>query len=394
MQLCAALGMSLVQIEGPSSGTHRAWVNALEIAERLNDQDYQLRALSGLWVYHILRGDCRIAESFAKRFCDLTLYHGDAADLLAGDRMMGILFHHLGDQSSARRHIERVLGYFNTPAIPAHAIGFVANERVVGQSALARILWLQGYPEQAIDAAARGTEIARSIHHEVSLCYSLAAALCPVALWVGNLSQAERAIAMLVGISSRRSLRAWNAWGRYLKGALLIEDSKVIEGLQFLGPAIKELRDTGDELQYTSFLGEFAKGLGRAGKTSEGLDAINEALDLSEKNEERWYSAELLGLKGDLQLLQSKDGARAQAEDQYESALKLARSQGALSFELRSAMRLFCLERDTAGGASASARLKLVYDRFSEGFGTADLKEAKALLDKREAIAPFKNANS
>jgi predicted ATPase len=117
-------------------------------------------------------------------------------------------------------------------------------------------------------------------------------------------------------------------------------------------------------------------------------------LDLSEKNEERWYSAELLGIKGDLLLLQSKDGARAQAEDQYESALKLARSQGALSFELRSAMRLFCLERDTAGGASASARLKLVYDRFSEGFGTADLKEAKALLDKREAIAPFKNANS
>ncbi|MGA7328644.1 MAG: hypothetical protein WBX25_30175 [Rhodomicrobium sp.] len=340
------------------------------------------------------RGECRFAESFTKRFCGLAQSQGDAADLMAGDRMMGILFHYLGDQVSARGHIEHVLRYFDTPSIPAHAIGFVVDERVVGQSYLARILWLQGCPEQAIDAATKATEIARSIRHDVSLCYSLAAAVGPVALWEGDLSRAQRTIAMLLDRSSRDSLRTWNAWGLSLKGVLLIEKSMVIEGLQLLGPAIKDLRDVGNGLQDTSFLGEFAKGLGRAGKISEGLDAINEALDLSEKTEERWYTAELLGIKGDLLLLQGKDGTVAQAEDQFERALNLARSQGALSFELRSAMRLFGLKRKQNGGDDASALLKSVYDRFSEGFGTADLKKTKALLDQRETIASLKNANS
>jgi predicted ATPase len=124
-----------------------------------------------------------------------------------------------------------------------------------------------------------------------------------------------------------------------------------------------------------------AEALGRAGRIGDGLAAIAEAIEQSERTDERWAIAEMLHIKGKLLLLQGVPNAAAAAEDYFRQAIDWARRQGALSWELRAATSLARLLRDQDRSADATALLQPVYDRFTEGFATADLKAAKALLD-------------
>jgi predicted ATPase len=127
-----------------------------------------------------------------------------------------------------------------------------------------------------------------------------------------------------------------------------------------------------------------AEALGRAGQIADGLAAIEEAIVRSERSEERWAIAELLRVKGELLLLQGAPGAAAAAEGQFRQALDGARRQGALSWELRCATSLARLWRDQHRVKEARALLGSVYGRFTEGFATADLREAKSLLRELE----------
>src|SRR6202030_3770417 len=132
---------------------------------------------------------------------------------------------------------------------------------------------------------------------------------------------------------------------------------------------------------FTWFLGELAEGLGRAGQIAQGLEAIDEALARSERNGDRWSVAELLRIRGELLLLQGGFSAAAAAEDHYQQALGWARRQGALSWELRAATSLARLLRDQNRSTEAIALLTPIYNRFTEGFETADLNAAKTLID-------------
>jgi predicted ATPase len=212
------------------------------------------------------------------------------------------------------------------------------------------------------------------------LCNALAQAACPIVLFVGDLAAAEHWVAMLIEHSERHALAVWHVLGRCLKGVLLIRRGEGGAGLLLLQAALEELRTTGYVLRYIGFLGALAEGLGAAGQVAKGLTAIEEALERSERNDARWCMAELLRIKGELLLLQDASNAAA-AEDHFRQALDWARRQGALSWELRCATSLARLRRDQARNEEARELLAAVYDRFTEGFATADLRAAKALID-------------
>jgi predicted ATPase len=134
-------------------------------------------------------------------------------------------------------------------------------------------------------------------------------------------------------------------------------------------------------MNHLMFRGEMAEGLGRAGQVADGLAEAERAIKRAEGNEEGWLLGELLRAEGELFLLQAREGAVCIAEDRFRQALDSARRQGALSFELRAATSLARLLRDRGRPADAMALLQPVYDRFTEGFDTADLVVARALLD-------------
>jgi tetratricopeptide (TPR) repeat protein len=199
LQLYSGLGAALMYTKGPVPETAAAWTRALEIAQALGDTEYQLRALWGLFPYRISSGEYRAARALAKTFCGLAANSADPADLLIGDAMTGIVLHHLGDQIGARSHIERLVSRYVAPDRRSHTVRFLFDQRVTGRVFLARILWLQGFPDQAMRISQRILEDARAIDHTVSLCYALSAAACSVPLFVGDLEAAEEAAAMLLG---------------------------------------------------------------------------------------------------------------------------------------------------------------------------------------------------
>jgi len=166
---------------------------------------------------------------------------------------------------------------------------------------------------------------------------------------------------------------------------LLMRRGRDDTGLRLLRTALDELRETGSILRDPAFLCALAEGLADTGRVGEGLAAVEEALERSGGSEERWCVAELLRVKGQLVLLGNAPNATAVAEDHFRQALDWARRQGALSWELRAATSLARMWRNQGRSKEARELLAPVYDRFTEGFETADLRASRALLDELAA---------
>jgi predicted ATPase len=379
MQLRAALGAMLFLTKGSCPETLAAWTSAFEIAESLDDADYRLRALWGLFVDCITSGRYRAALTVAERFCTCAAKTTDPADGPIGDRLVGLALLALGDLERARRHIERMLDRY--VARGSHIIRFQYDQRVVARSYHSHILWLQGFADQAMRSVECQVVNARASDHPVSLSHALLQAACPVALLVGDLTLAERYVKAIMDLSARHAVELWNVGGRCFGGVLLIKRGDIGAGLELLRTAFARVPENAFNLLYILFLAEIADALGRDGKAAEGLSIIDEALARSERNDERWCVAELLRIKGELILRESAPQAATAAEEHFLQALEWARRQGALSWELRTSTSLARLQHDQGRIAEARNLLQLVYDRFSEGFETADLKTAKEFLN-------------
>jgi predicted ATPase len=197
----------------------------------------------------------------------------------------------------------------------------------------------------------------------------------------GNLAAAEYFVGTLLEQSARYGLGGWNAWGRCLKGALLIRLGDAADGLALLRDALEELHQAGFPLHYTGFLGTLVQGLASVGQVGDALLAIEQVFARSERTEERWYLPELLRLRGELVLLDGAPKAKLMAGNDFQQALDWAHRQDALSWELRSATSLARLQRDQGRTREAHDLLAPIYHRFTEGFETGDLVAAKALIE-------------
>src|SRR6185312_1062238 len=321
MRLYAARAWSLMQTTGFVAETEAAWTRVREISERQGDIDYRLRALWGLWASLLNRGELRSALSLAESFAELAAQHGNATDMSVGDRMIGYIRHLMGDQTQARQHIDRMLSRYEVPVVGAHIIRYVFDQRATAQCFLARILWLQGFPDQAVRLANSVVEGAHAGNDVLSLCQVLVQAACPVAFFVGDLAAARRSVSLLLEHSERQALVFWQAYGRCFQGMLSIKSGDLAEGVAMLGAALERLREIQFGVYYGVFLGEFADALGRVGRFKEGFAAIDEALARAERNDERWYFAELLRIKGALLLRRGEPDALHEAERYFLESL-------------------------------------------------------------------------
>ncbi len=221
-------------------------------------------------------------------------------------------------------------------------------------------------------------EEAQATGHALSLCYALALAACPIALWVGNLAAAARYTGMLLDHSRKHSLPLWSEFGARFQRVVVLKGGDLDTGSRLLQAGPDEIAEPNFSFRSLTGLTELAEALAHAGRIAEGLAVVEAGIEQSEGG---WLTPELLRLKGELFLLQSTPAVAETAEDLFRQALDGARRQEALSWELRAATSLARLLRDQGRPADAIACLQPVYDRFTEGFGTADLIAAKQLLD-------------
>ena len=380
MQLYVALAQSLTYTKGAAvTEAGEAMAKALEIAESLGNAEYQLRALWGLCSYRFNTGQHRLALSLAQKFYAAAATRPDPFDRLIGERLIGTSQYYLGELPSARHHLERVVAQFVAPAQKSEIARFEGAERLSALAYLARILWLQGLPDQAMRTAESSVAAARATNHVIPLGQALVVAACPVALWVGDLAAAEHYVEILLDNSTRHALRRWGVFGRCYQGMLAIQRGDFSTGLRLLRATFDEPAVSGSAARLSAFLISAASG--RVGQIADRLPEIEEAITQSERTEERWLIAELLRVSGELLLSRGEPGAATVAEDHFRQALDSARRQGALSWELRAATSLARLWCGQNRHTEALALLEPVYDRFTEGFDTADLKTAKAILD-------------
>jgi predicted ATPase/DNA-binding winged helix-turn-helix (wHTH) protein len=378
MELSAALGWSLMYGVGRAREAGPAWTRVLELAEQLDDRDYRLRALWALCIDQFNNGEFQKALELAQRFADLAATSDDAIELMMADRLFATTLHYLGDQSGARHHIDRVVAQLAVVPQRTPIIRFSFDVRVSTHYFQARILWLQGFADQALRVVAKNIEEGRASGHALTFCSVLGQGACPLAYFSGDLDAADLYCAALLDHTERHPIRLWHLWARCFKGMLMAKRGDIEGGLATLRSGLDGAGEARFLPRFLLPLGELAAGLGRAGQVGEGLAVVDDALARCEAREERWFVAELLRIKGELMLREA--GRSSDAEECFMQSLELARQQGALFWELRSSLNLARLRIDTDRMADARAVVLSAYEKFTEGFEIADLRAARSLL--------------
>ncbi len=379
MQLLAAMGAALVWTKGPGPEADAAFEDALKIAKSLDDADFQIQILWGLWSSHFNSGRIRMSLNTAREFRQIAANSGDSTAALVGERTIGMSLFYLGDHINSRNHAELMLRRYSRPRDRSDIIRFQFDPRIVSRTLLSKLLWAQGFPDQAMREAAGLVEEATVVSHGMSLALALAQGACHVTLLSGDLTAAARYIDLLLKYTLEHALDLWHAWGMCFGATLLIARGDTDEGLKKLQKILAELPNGAFFAHYAPMQAALAEALGVVGEISRGHAIIDHALMRSERNDERWYMAELLRTKGELLGLEDTPGAMRDAKECFLRSLTCARQQNALSWELRTSISLARLYQ--AQGQLMEARDALaVRGRFKEGFQTADLKTATALI--------------
>jgi predicted ATPase len=242
---------------------------------------------------------------------------------------------------------------------------------------------MQGFAEQALDEARLSLKELQGTDHQLLLCRILYHGITRIATMTGDFATADREIARLIEAATGLNAHLWETAGHFLKGKLLVERGEFAQGLLVLRDAFETCGRTGWRLSYAEFKGALALGLAGTGRLDEALVALDDAVAADREGADGyvWYVPELLRIKGEVLLQQASDQSAMAAEDYFNQAAQMAREQGALFWELRAALSVARLRVSQGRHHEARAPLASVYDRFTEGFATADLQAARTLLE-------------
>lgn len=394
MNLQAALGLSQMFTRGNSEQVRHALERSLEVARELGDTASEVQLLARLQIFHERIGDFVVSLDYAQRSVAVAATIADPTAHATANSLLGLCSHLTGDQARARPLLEAAIA---GAVHPVHGStiysGFDHCNRA--RIALARTLWLQGHPDQAVVVAQQAVDEARQLGHPVTLCIALIWAVS-VYLWVGDLARAERDIDSFIAYAESHSLTPYLAVGRGVKGELAVRSGDPARGVAAIERCLVELHESRYELLTTAFNLTLAEGLTMTGRFDEAIGLLDETLALVHANGDLYNLPELLRVKA--RALSSMPGQRkAQAEDCLQQSLEWSRRQGARGWELRTAMDLARLWSGCGRHQQGRALLQEMLGGYAEGFGTADLREASALLaalDDDTGRAPREAANN
>ncbi|MBB5191719.1 putative ATPase [Silvimonas terrae] len=381
MQLYAALGLSLMFTRGNSDDVRAALEQSLALAQALDDAPSQVQLLGALQIFHERVGDFKVSLGEAQRSLMVATGSTDPMTLATANAMMGLCLHLDGDQVKARALLEAALA---TPVQPKLSgtiyIGFDHRNRA--GIALARTLWLLGHASLAVQTAERTVKEAGELDHPVTLCIALIWAVS-VFVWAGDLARAEADIDRFIACAQAHSLGPYLAVGRGVKGELAIRRGEHPEqGIAAIRGCLVELHEARYELLTTGFCLALTEGLGAAGRIGEALELVEHTIAAVQANGDLYYLPELLRIKAWV-LLRAADDNVAQAQACLVESLALSQHQGALSWALRAATDLARMWAPTRR-EEARDLLAATLGRFEEGFETADLVTASALLQQMD----------
>ncbi len=360
----------------------RVAVNAVrQLADASEDVELRMQSVWYQWAMEMNYGDYATALKTVHRLHGLAKGSASDATRLMAERCLGNALLYAGKLNAARERLQYAANHYVAPNDGRHATLFHFDQRLMARSKLTRVLWLLGYVDRALELARRNFEAARAANEGQNLCWVLQDGLCPIALMTGDLATAESGLAAMSEWSTRFDAELWRIMATCWKAKLLIERGGFAEGVMLMRLALEACERSGWKLWYSEHLGYLAQGLAGLDRLDEACETIERAVVWGEQSGAAWCQAELLRKQGDLLLRRAAGAAAYQAENCFREAKSLARQQSALFWELRIALSFARLRSGQGRHDEAERTLRPVYARFTEGFGSADLRAARDMLD-------------
>jgi len=386
LSLQLGLGTALQCIKGwAAPEVDWAYARAYELCRQLGETPRLFPVLFGLWGVSLLRAQLQTAREQAQQLMSIAQNRPDADLLLVAHVVLGQVLFFLGEFVPARAHLQYASSLYD----PARHRSLVALYSGLDQVEVSLVYaawtqWSLGYPDQAVDRVEQARALAEELSHPFSLCHAL------YFLSALHSFRREGAAALKfadesVRLATDHGFQQLLASAICARGGAKVERGEAEEGIAQLREGLASLYASGSGLAQTLVLGWQAAAYGRLGRLEEGFAAVAEALAASQRTGECFFQAELHRLRGDLLLKrdaqESESKVEGEAEVCFRQAIEIARRQQAKSLELRATTSLARLLAKR-NHCEAHAMLAEIYNWFTEGFDTADLKEAKALLDE------------
>jgi predicted ATPase len=374
------LGAALQMTKGQAAPeVEHTYTRAYALCQQMGETPELAPILFGLWRYYLVRPQLSTAREIGESLLRLAQQARDPALALSAHYALGFTWYCLGALPVARLHLEAAIARYTPDQRRASVFRMGQDLGVTCYVNAAVVLWLLGYPKQALAHLHHALVLAHELAHPYSLVYARCVAAFVYQFCRQVPAVYEQAEAVFT-LATEQAFPLWAALGMIFRGWALALQGQGEEGLAQIHQRITAWRSTGAALQVPYFCSLFAEVAARLGHTADGLQALTEAQALIEQHEQRWWEAEVYRLRG-VVLLQQPLTPQAEAETWFQRALDTARRQEAKSLELRAALSLARLWQQQDRRAEARALLAPLYDWFTEGFDTADLQEARALLE-------------
>jgi class 3 adenylate cyclase/predicted ATPase len=386
--LQTTLGPAVRAVKGQGTPeVERVYTRARELCQRIGEAPQLFDVVRGLWGYYLTRGEYRIAHGLGEQSLHLAQRIGHPVPLLKAHNALGITLYWLGDFPAARAHLDQGMTLYDPQQHSALASVGGPDPGVTCLSYGAHVLWLLGYPDQALGRVQNALTLARELSYPFSLAFALN--------FAARLHQrrregraAQELAEVLITLAIEQGFAHYVATGTILRGWALAEQGQTEDGIALMNRGLEAYRATGSQLSLSRDLALLAEAYEKVGQTAEGLTALAEALAVVHETQGRYHEAELHRLKGEFVLRQrvaagvNPTSIEQEAAICFRQALDLATRQHSKLLELRAAVSLGRLWQRQGKRAEAQQMLAELYGWFTEGFETADLQEANALLAK------------
>ncbi len=378
LELWFVLGIAHRALKGFNAAeTRSAFLRAHALCRRTGDEAMLILVLRGIYNTCFVRGEHRKGRQVAERVLELARRATDGGHIGHACAALGSNLFYRGQLAEAREALEEAVADAAGGRHPVQAHHVLIDIRTAATMNLSWALWTLGYPDQSADTGRQALSAAR----ESAQPFSLAAALT----WVCSMHSCCRQVAVveqlhreLSTVADKHRLAPWADCATFIEGQLLAANGQREAGWMRMDSALARLRDARARRAWSWMSAEAIELCLALDRIDQGLALLGEAFENVERNDERYWEAELYRLKGEL-LRARSNGHEAPAEACFQRALAIARGQSAKSLELRAAMSLARLWRDTGERERALDLLAPIHDWFSEGLDSGDLRAAASL---------------
>lgn len=377
----ASLGIASSSVKGfGASEAGVAFSRAAVLCEIFGETPQLFPVLWGLWAFYLVRDELETAQTTAEQLLRMGEAAGDVGLLLEGHFTLGNTLFWRGELQDARQHLEKALELYDSELHRSHALIYGQDPGVICHCYLGYTLWHLGLPDAAMASVRQALALSHETGHPFSTGWALG--FCSVvSQWRRDFSEAKVMSEATINYCSEQGHAFWLAAGTFVRGWARFAEGDLAAGIDQMRHGLALYQATGSEIVQPIFLGNLAESLGVTGEAEEALQILRLGIAKAQAHGELISELDLHRLEGQLLLLQDPSN-RAISEDRFRYGIKFARRHGAKSCELLASMSLCRSLKDTGRTAEALPLLQGIYDQFTEGFDTQDLKDAKTLLEE------------